>query len=418
MLKEQILECLRKGEKEHESFAIGTSFGHFLVYKKDLKAVPYDGEDGIESLLEYMTRNDWEAIYEEEHLIGVRKEMATVLLQAGGQIDLQIAKTNQLQQIDKTFLNFIQGLFSELEERGQLLLAVGQQPVSKNNEISLVPMAKAQYMEDYLKHDVSGLQLLKSAAKTVVTIDYAHSDDFEKKYRVASALSPLFAALFDNAPVVNGEASKGYVANLALYEQAMPALSKINNIITGHSFKYAQYINFINEAPAVVVADGEQLVYVGDKSNEEIFGDRQLQEGEVDGVLEMVTPEVRVTANGLELRMADGLPYPLNMAYVALVKGIFYSADNLNAVYDLIMNMSRDDLVKLRKDVVEKGTAAKFTEGTLLETAKDLYFMATPQLASEEQHYMQPLESLLFKNICPKDVTKRQFDKMMQQDSI
>lgn len=86
MLKERIVACLKKNEVIHEEFQIGVSFGHFLVNRADLKAVPFDGETGIESLLEYLTRSDWEGLYEEDALIGVQKDNTTVLVQAGGQI--------------------------------------------------------------------------------------------------------------------------------------------------------------------------------------------------------------------------------------------------------------------------------------------------------------------------------------------
>jgi len=414
MFKDQLLDCLNKGAKEHEYFTMGASFGHFLVNKSDLKAVPFEGENGLESLLEYMTRNGWEGLYEGENLIGVRKYPATVLLQAGGQIELQVAKTASLQVIDKAYLDFIQGLFSELEARGQILLSAGQQPASTLDEIELMPMAKAEAMAKYAEGNQAAMQLLKGSAQTVVTIDYAHSDDFEKKFRVASALAPMFAALFDNAPVVDGKDSEKFVANLRMFDEAKLANTQIENIISGHSFKYVQYIKFVHEAPAIAAAEGEEIVYLGEKTNEEYYGDRELNDGEINAVLEMVQPEVRATANGIELRMVDALPYPLNMAYLALIKGIFYSVDNLNAVYDTVMNISRADLEQQRKDAVESGINAKFTEGTFRETVKDLFFMATPQLPAEEQHYTQPLDSLVFKNICPKDVTKRQLAKMQQ----
>ena len=65
MLKERIVECLKKNEVVHEEFKLGASFGHFLVERDGLKAVPFDGENGIESLLEYLTRGDWEGLYED-----------------------------------------------------------------------------------------------------------------------------------------------------------------------------------------------------------------------------------------------------------------------------------------------------------------------------------------------------------------
>ena len=411
MLKEQIVASLKKNEVAHEEFQMGVSFGHFLINRNDLKAVPFEGEQGIESLLEYLTRNDWEGLYEEEALIGAQKGNATVLLQAGGQIELQIAKTDSLKVIDKTYLEFLQCLGSELEARNQLLLSVGYQPMSKAEEIATVPMAKAQLLTEALKGDKAALQALKGASKTVVTLDYAHSDDFEKKYRIAHVLAPVFAALLDNVPVLDGEDYNQFVAGIALQDDMKTALAKVENIITGHSFKYAQYSTFVANAPAIAVEENGQIVAT-DKTNEAVYDDINMTEDQVAGVLDMVMPEIKVTNRGLELSFVDALPYPLNMAYVALIKGLFYNVDNLNALNEFVTNLSAEVKDNLRQSVIEKGMEAKFNEGNVREVAKDLYFMATPQLPEGEQHYTQPLDAIIFKDICPKNITKRQLAAM------
>lgn len=414
MLKERIVECLKKNEAIHEDFQIGVSFGHFLVNREDLKAVPFDGENGIESLLEYLTRDNWEGLYEGEALIGAQKENATVLVQAGGQIEVQIAKTSSLKVIDKTYLEFLQTLGSELEARNQLLLSIGYQPVSKAKEIETVPMAKAQLLAEALKEDEAALQTLKAAAKTVVVLDYAHSDDLEKKYRVAHTLAPVFAALLDNVPVLDGTEYDKFAAGIALNDAMKTPLANVGNIMSGHSFKYAQYANFVASAPAVAVEDGEAIVAT-DKTNEEVYDEQRVSDDQVAGILDMVMPEIKLTEKGLELHFVDALPYPLNMAYVAVIKGLFYNIDNLNALQEFMNGLSQEVRDGLRASVVAEGTAAKISEGTVMDVAKDLYFMSTPPLPEEEQHYTQPLDAIIFKNICPKKVTKRQLAAMQNK---
>lgn len=123
-------------------------------------------------------------------------------------------------------------------------------------------------------------------------------------------------------------------------------------------------------------------------------------------------PEIKLTASGMELHFVDALPYPLNMAYVALIKGLMYNADNLNALSEFVTNLSKELQDGLRASVIAEGMEAKFNEGTVREVAKDLYFMATPMLPENEQHYTQPLDAIIFKNICPKNITKRQLTAM------
>lgn len=410
-IKEQIVATLRKNEVVHEEFKIGVSFGHILVNRADMKAVPFDGEQGIESLLEYLTRGEWEGLYEEDFLIGAQKGDVTVLLGAGGQIEFQHAKTDRLKDIDKAYLEFLQELGSELEARNQLMLSIGYQPISKAAEIETVPMVKAKLLEEALKDDPAALQVLKGRAKTVITLDYAHNDDFEKKYRVAYTLAPVFAALLDNIPVVDGETYEAFVAGIDMDDRMETALAKVENVMSAHSFKYAQYANITGNAPAIAVEENGAIVAI-EKTNEEVYESVTVTEDHAIAALDMMMTEVKGTANGLELHYVDALPYPLNMAYVALIKGLIYNVDNLNALQEFTTGIPVETRESLRTIAKEKGMNAPYAEGTLREIAKDLYFMATPQLPEEEQHYTQPLDAIIFKEICPKDITKRQLKAM------
>ena len=413
MLKDQIAAFLKEQAVEPDDFKIGTRFAHVLVRMGDLTAVPYDGEDGIASLLEYMERNEWMGIYENDDIIGVRKGMATVLLLAGGQLELQIEKTDNLQQIDKAYLDFLQGIMAELEARKQILLAVGYQPVTKAEDIALVPMAKHQLMDEFLADHPTGRQLEKAAAPMTVTIDYAHSDDFEKKYRVATALAPAFAALFDNTAMWGGEEYTGFCGTTKLRNESNKKITYVPGVLTDGNYKFNQSADTITKMPAVAVAQGEEIVSAGDKTNEEVFGDRDVTTDEIIGMLNMCQADVRATEQGIELRMVDSLPYPLNMAFIALVKGLFYNPEQLDAALEYAGNFKQFDIDAIKLAIVENGMEAKYGEGAIADLVKDLLFMATPFLPQFEQHYLQPLDAVIFKGITPKKVTTRQLKSMM-----
>ncbi len=416
MLKEQIASFLKAQSVEPEKFQVGAAFGHFLVYNTDLTAVKYDGEDGIASLLEYMERNGWEGIYEEDEIIGVRKEKATVLLKCGGQLEFQMAKTDHLQEIDQAYLDFIQGLFDELKARKQMLLSIGYQPVSKAEDIPVVPMVKYQYLQQYLADNKEALEYEKAASTVRVVIDYAHSDDFERKFRVATALSPVFSALFDNVPMWSGTLYKGYVGSVKLRNHYDKKISYIGNVMNENAvYKFDQYADFIAKMPAVAVNTKEATAYVGAASNRDAYETKTINNNDIISMLNMCQADVRVTEEGIELSMVDALPYPLNMAFVALIKGLFYNIDQLAATYDLVQHFKQFDIDAAKLNIVENGMNTKYGEGTVRELAKDLFFMATPTLSPQEQHYIQPLDAIIFKEICPKDVAARQLEAMLNQ---
>lgn len=100
--------------------------------------------------------------------------------------------------------------------------------------------------------------------------------------------------------------------------------------------------------------------------------------------------------------MADALPYPLNMAYVALWKGLLYSQDNLDALYEFVLTIKPEEVEKAKEDILKEGIQAKIGDNPLLELAKDLFFMANKELNFFEAPYLQPLEPIIFKSLLPK----------------
>ena len=244
--------------------------------------------------------------------------------------------------------------------------------------------------------DSSGNILLMAADVDVVGIDEAQFFD--------QNLVDVCRQLADNGVRV-------IVAGLDMDDRMETALAKVENVMSSHSFKYAQYANITGNAPAVAIEENGAIAAC-DKSNEEAYENVTVTEDHAIAALGMMLTEVRGTENGLELHYVDALPYPLNMAFVALVKGLIYNVDNLNALQEFATGITVENRENLRPSAKEKGLNAAYMEGTLREIAKDLYFMATPQLPEEEQHYTQPLDAIIFREICPKDVTKRQLKAM------
>ena len=105
--------------------------------------------------------------------------------------------------------------------------------------------------------------------------------------------------------------------------------------------------------------------------------------------------DLRVTAFGIEFDGVDALPYPLNMAYLALIKGIFHTKEHMDDIVDSFKELSTLPLEQLKHDITVNG----------------LYFMVMPTMEPVEQHYIQPLDMVLFKEATPKKVMARQLLK-------
>jgi len=349
----------------------------------------------------------WQGIYENDYLVGLKKDGSTITLEPGCQFELSVKNSGTIKEIEQIYMNFLKNLFPLLEGRDQIMISMGYQPVSKIAEIEFNPKKRYEFMAKYLNDKGEyAHNMMKGTAATQITIDYAHQDDFRKKFQVAYCLTPVIYALFDNSPIFEGKDYQGYALRRKIWSQCDDQRYVVNNVLK-RNFGYADYAEFVLNAPPILIKDGEEYVYTGGKTVKEIYANKELTREEIEHVLTMVFPDIRLK-NFIEIRMADALPYPLNLAYVALIKGLFYSQENLDALYEFVMTLQESDVKKAIEDILEEGMNAKLGEGTIRDLAKDLFFMAGNQINPNEAHYLQPLEAVIFKEIYPKDVTKKQ----------
>ena len=155
------------------------------------------------------------------------------------------------------------------------------------------------------------------------------------------------------------------------------------------------------------------LTYVGDKELREVYD--EMTEAMVKHSLNNVSPIVGVSEEGITINNIDAVPYPLNMAYVLLVKALLYNPDHMTAIQKMLEQIKEDGLLASRKEWLQKGIEAKLGEGSVYDMIKDIFFMVTLSIEPSEQHYIQPLNSLVFKNTKVYDVSARQFENIFKQ---
>ena len=165
-------------------------------------------------------------------------------------------------------------------------------------------------------------------------------------------------------------------------------------------------------APAVIAKDGDKLVCVGDKKNEDVYADGATRE-DILRMLRVVKPMISMDENGLTFTNVDSVPYPLNMAYVLLIRALLYNPDHITALQKVIEEMKEENIITAHNEILSKGLEAPMGSGTAFDLIKDLFFMITLTVGPKEQHYLQPLNALLFKDITTKEVSAKQFANMM-----
>ncbi len=413
----QFTDYFKRHEKKEEEFKLGIEVEHFVVDKDSLRTISYYGKDGVAETLKELENNGWVGSYEGENILGVNTDTKYVTLEPGSQLELSIAPQESIEALEKEYLDFIHEIVPILEKKNQALVAVGYHPISKIEDIRMIPKKRYDYMYEYFKS--KGLyahNMMKGTASFQVAIDYSSEEDYIKKFKVASALSPVLYSIFDSGYYFEGRTWDRYSLRSVIWENCDKARSGIVPGVFDDDFGYRKYAEYILNVPPIFIYDGKTTYPTGEKLVREIFEDRLLSTEELEHVLTMVFPDVR-TKKYIEIRMMDAIPYPLNFAALALIKGIMYNKDNLNTMYQYVKDLKEEDIEEAKRSIVERGLEGKVREIKILEIGESLLDLAKKGLKIKELKYLEPLESLLKEKKNPYQLIKEK-DSLGRKESL
>ena len=144
--KDNLISFFSSGCKDKESWRIGTEHEKFGFRKKTLEPINYED---IKKILENLSiKFGWERIYEENYLIGLKKNDASISLEPGGQIELSGAPLENLFQTCKEVNTHQVELNSVCEELDIEFMGMGVLPKWNREKINLIP--KKRYKKKYV----------------------------------------------------------------------------------------------------------------------------------------------------------------------------------------------------------------------------------------------------------------------------
>lgn len=407
-----IVSLIKNGEKSIKDFKLGVEFEHIIVTKDTMESITYYGEKGVEGILEELLLNkDYKGSYEENYLVGLVAEDREITLEPGGQLEVGLKPCQTVQEVKSIYFKFLNDLVPVLEKRNLLLMGIGYHPKSSIKDIPFNPKKRYEYMSNYLKEKGKyAHNMMKGTAALQVSIDYKNEDDFIRKFRVANFLSPLLYLISDNSPVFEGDIYEDYTLRSLIWENMDKARSGIVPGSLDKEFGYKDYAEYILNVPPILIMKNKEFINTNNKTVEELMEEYIFTKEEIEHIMTMVFPDVR-TKNFIEIRMGDSLPYPYNLAYVTLIKGIFYSDIALEYLYNLSQRREDDQVNKVKTCIREKGFDAYFGSKTAYEYIRILFDLAKKSLDEEEREILVPLEKLMVDKKNSSMVSKERLSK-------
>jgi glutamate--cysteine ligase len=410
--KEDLIRYFESGAKPRSEWRIGTEYEKIAVSARDGRALPFSGHGGVEHLLRILVeRFGYKAEEEHRRVIALKGARASITIEPGGQIELSGEQCETIHCAHREFTEHIAQLIEIGHEHQVAILGLGMQPVSRLDQIELLPKDRYRIMFPYMaRKGRLGQRMMKQTAGVQANFDYSDEADAMRKLRLSMGLVPLVYAIFANSPVSDG-ALNGYQSFRGhIWTDTDADRSGMLKFVFDEHAGFEDYADYALDVPMYFLIRDHRYI---DLTQPPGLTFRQYMERGFDKEhatiedwghhLTTIFTEVRLKQY-IEARCADSQPPALMLALPALFKGVMYDDDCLGAAWDLVKRWSYEERLKLNDMSHKTGLEARAGRVRLGELATELLEIAATGLrrqralnsrGEDESIYLQRMQDLI-----------------------
>ena len=407
-----------------QEMLIGMELERLPVNQKGF-AVIYDDEKtvGVKQILNQISDiHEWGKLYNDNVLIGLKKDNTTITLEPGCQVEISLSPQKSVNDLKKEIEKTDVQIVPVFKKHKVKLLEYGISPKSTASEIKVFPKPRYKYMANYLP-GILASSMMRETAGIQVAIDFKDEQDAIKKLRIFTKISPVMTAMFANSPVKGGKFT-GYKSTRALAwlntDNARCGLISEKLFDKNYDFTFEDYLDVILEIPMLYISRNirsQQGITTPFKKDILINGKINFKEflkfgyenynaslQDYDLQQSLYFPEVRLK-NYLEIRNHDCQKGDLKYSVPAIYKGLAYNENVLNSLIDLFGEFSYEDVQTARYEVPKTALDTAFGNKNIKDLAKEIITLAKEGLKNDEdKKFIDPIEELTSQSLCPADL--------------
>ena len=390
--KDELIRYFASGAKPREQWRIGTEYEKVAVSASDGHALPFSGPNGVEEILRRLVDGHGYAPEEENgRIIALAGPRAPITIEPGGQIELSGEQCETIHCAHREFTSHIAQLTEIGHKIGAVILGLGMQPVSRIDEIELLPKARYRIMYPYMaRKGRLGQRMMKQTAGVQANLDYSGEADAMRKLRVSTALAPLIYAAFANSPICDGRLN-GYASYRGhIWTGTDPDRCGAPAFIFRDDACFADYAEYALDVPMYFLIRDHRYINLTDSPGltfrqfmERGWGRERATIEDWSNHLTTIFTEVRLKKY-VEARMADSQPPSMMLALPALMKGILYNDDCLTGAWDLVKRWSHEERMELTHLAHQRGLETRAGRIGFRELALEMFNIAAAGLARQK----------------------------------
>ena len=406
------------GSKARSAWRVGVEYETPAVDAATGNALPYDGtRPSIRQILEGMAADTrWTAVYENDRIIALRDESASITLEPGGQVEMSGKQCETMHDAQGEFVEHVAQLTALSTRFGIAFLGLGATPVTPLAECPWMPKQRYRIMREImLSTGRLGHRMMQQTATVQGNFDYDSEEDARRKLRVSLALSPVLVGMFANSPILDG-ADTGFKSFRAhVWTDTDPRRCGLLPFAFETQSLFRAYAEYALDVPMYFLARAGELLPTGGMTFREYLarGIANHRATLADWATHLTTlfPESRLKTY-IEVRSADGQPQDRVMAIPALLKGILYESDCLDATWDLLGQWTLSERIDAAAAAAKDGLSARVARHSIQTYAREVLKIAreglrrqacTDPQGSDETVYLASLQTDVDAGVCPAD---------------
>ncbi len=414
--KDQIINYFLSGAKKN--VFIGVENEKFLFQEKNNVRATYSD---IKKVFEIFKKKfKWKEVKENENIVGLKTDGKSISLEPGNQIELSGDKLSNIHEVCSESYDFQNQLDQICKEIGLKTMSIGYDPITKLSNTPKNPKQRYKLMtKEMPKGGKLSLNMMYQTSGTQINLDYLSEDDFKKKFKIISYLTPISIAIFANSTILENKPS-GYLSYRSKVWQntSRGGLPKIFL----ENMDFEKYADFAINFPLLFIYKNNDHKNLNNKT----FGD--FMKGSLSEVnnhlptfedlelhLSTIFTEIRLKKY-IEMRSLDACEWDCHCAGPAFYTGLIYG--KLDESLDLIKDWKSEDVLKAYLDAPKKGLKTEINGKSILEWGKILLNISNRGLidrnfknktGNDETIFLKNIEQILQQNKTKAEKTLENF---------
>jgi glutamate--cysteine ligase len=350
--KSQFIEYFSKGIKDLNQLKIGVEHERFLFEGQNKKRI---SNQTLKTLFENLKINGWQPLYENENIIGMRRDKQQITTEPGLQCELSGAPLENIHQVCNESSKFLKEIESASKGLDINTVSIGFDPFNDLVDVPKSPKKRYKIMtKEMPKNGKQSLEMMYRTCGIQINYDYISESNFEKIFRLGNYLTPLTIALYSNSPFESGKPTGYYSYRNKVWQNTarggiMP--------IAFEKMTFEKYFDHIIEYPILFAIRDKYIEPNGQSFKDFILGNFTSLKDEAnlkdfETHLATIFTEVRLKQY-IEVRSLDACDWQCLCDGPAFFTGLFYGA--LDEAYEIVMNWKKDNVMNAYLDAPKKG---------------------------------------------------------------